>query len=231
MSDSDTPRWHRGDQIHWTYVNPAHPGLLDQRPVTVIADDDRHLAVWLESGTPMLHHVLADGRGIREADGPARFGAPRAQGLKSWQGPGIVAVFQPGKDYSVWFFESPTAPDQRTSSRPHSPSARRDSFYVNLETPFTRFETGILTSDHVLDIVVAADGSYSLKDEDELEFAREAGMFPPEQVARIRSAAEGAIADIEAWTFPFDSAYTDFAPDPDWPLPSLPAEATWTYES
>jgi hypothetical protein len=220
-------RWRRGDQILWTYTNPAHPGLYDQRPVTVIADDEKHLAVWLESGTRMLHHVLADGSGIRTADGPARFGAPRAQGLKRWQGPGIVAVFQPGADYSVWFFENRTGQTAEAASAP----ARRDSYYVNLEDPFTRFDRGILTADHVLDIVVDSDGTYRLKDEDELEFAREAGMFSDEKVARIRSAADSAIDDIRAWTFPFDSDYPDFQPDPAWSMPDLPAEATWDFKS
>lgn len=215
---ADEPRWRYGDQILWTYTNPAHPGLYDQRPVTVIADDENHLAVWLESGTRMLHQVLADGSGIRTADGPARFGAPRAQGLKRWQGPGIVAVFQPGVDYSVWFFANPD-------------SARRDSFYVNLEEPFTRFDRGILTSDHVLDIVVDSDGTYRLKDEDELEFARRAGMFSDEKTARIRAAADSAIEDIRTWVFPFDSDYPDFQPDPDWPMPDLPAEATWDFDA
>ena len=221
-------RWRSGDHILWTYTNPAHPGLYDQRPVTVIADDERHLAVWLESGTRMLHHVLADGSGIRTADGPARFGAPRTQGLKRWQGPGIVAVFQPGTDYSVWFFEDRRGPAAEASS---SAPARRDSFYVNLEEPFTRFEGGILTSDHVLDIVVDADGTFHLKDEDELEFARRAGMFSDEKVESIRSAADSAIEDIRAWAFPFDSDYPDFRPDPAWPMPDLPAETSWDFES
>lgn len=215
--DSAGPHWQRGTQILWTYANPAHPGLVDQRPVTVIADDDRHLAVWLESGTRMLHEVLADGSGIRTADGPARFSSSRAQGVKRWQGPGIVAVFQPGADYSVWFFETS--------------SSLRDSYYINLEAPFTRFDHGILTSDHVLDIVVDAEGSHRLKDTDELEFALEAGMFTSEQVARIRSAAQAAVEDIRAWRFPFDSEYPSFQPDPEWPLPSLPADATWAFET
>lgn len=60
---------------------------------------------------------------------PARFGAARAQGIKEWQGKGIVAVLQPGADYSVWFFETS--------------NGRRDSFYVNIEVPFTRLERGI----------------------------------------------------------------------------------------
>ncbi len=107
---ADEPRWSRGDQILWTYTNPAHPGLYDQRPVTVIADDENHLAVWLESGTRMLHHVLADGSGIR-------------------------------------------------------------------------------------------------------------------------AAADAAIDDIRAWAFPFDSDYPDFQPDPDWPMPDLPAEATWDFDA
>jgi hypothetical protein len=213
----NAPHWRYGDQILWTYTNPAHPGLYDQRPVTVIADDERHLAVWLESGTRMLHQVLADGSGVRTADGPARFGAARAQGVKRWQGPGIVAVFQPGAEYSVWFFETP--------------SGRRDSFYVNLEDPVTRFDHGILTSDHVLDIVVDANGGYRLKDEDELEFAREAEMFSDEKVARIRAAADSAIKDIRAWRFPFDSTYPDFRPDPEWPVPDLPAEAAWDFRT
>ncbi|MGZ1490169.1 DUF402 domain-containing protein [Brevibacterium sediminis] len=225
-------RWRYGDQILWTYTNPAHPGLYDQRPVTVIADDENHLAVWLESGTRMLHHVLADGSGIRAADGPARFGAPRAQGRKRWQGPGIVAVFQPGADYSVWFFENREGQttEAASSEASSSTSARRDSFYVNLEDPFTRFDRGILTSDHVLDIVVDSDGTYRLKDEDELEFAREAGMFSDEKVARIRAAADAAIDDIRAWAFPFDSDYPGFQPDPDWPMPDLPAEATCDFD-
>ncbi|WP_166828828.1 DUF402 domain-containing protein [Brevibacterium limosum] len=231
---ADEPCWRRGDQILWTYTNPAHPGLYDQRPVTVIADDEKHLAVWLESGTRMLHHVLADGSGIRTAGGPARFGAPRAQGLKRWQGPGIVAVFRPGADYSVWFFvnrASRTTDAEAVSSRPPAVPVRRDSFYVNLEESFTRFDRGILTSDHVLDIVVDADGTYRLKDEDELEFARGAGMFSDDKVARIRAAADSAIDDICAWVFPFDSDYPDFRPDPDWPMPDLPAEATWDFDA
>ena len=230
---ADEPRWSRGDQILWTFINPAHPGLYDQRPVTVIADDSQHLAVWLESGTRMLHHVLADGSGIRTADGSARFGAPRAQGLKRWQGPGIVAVFQPGADYSVWFFENREGRTTLAASSDASSSApaRRDSFYVNLEEPFTRFDLGILTSDHVLDIVVNSDGTFRLKDEDELEFAREAGMFSTEKVERIRSAADSAIEDIRAWAFPFDSDYPDFQPDPDWPMPDLPAETSWDFDA
>ena len=215
--ETAAPRWRRGDQIQWTYTNPAHPGLLDQRPVTVIADDERHLAVWLAPRTRMLHQVLADGRGIREIDGPARFGAARAQGIKEWQGKGIVAVLQPGADYSVWFFETS--------------NGRRDSFYVNIEVPFTRLERGIVSSDLILDLVVRPDRSYHLKDEDELEFALEAGMFTSKQVARIRSAAQTAIDDVRKWRFPFDSEYLSFQPDPEWPLPSLPTDAKWTFEN
>lgn len=142
-------------------------------------------------------------------------------------------MFQPGADYSVWFFEDRTGPTTETASSEASSSApaRRDSFYVNLEEPFTRFDRGILTSDHVLDIVVDSDGTFRLKDEDELEFARRAGMFSDEKVERIRSAADSAIEDIRAWAFPFDSDYPDFQPDPAWPMPDLPAETTWDFES
>lgn len=44
---------------------PRFPGLVDQRPVTVVADDDQHLAVWIAAGRRMLYQVSADGQDLR----------------------------------------------------------------------------------------------------------------------------------------------------------------------
>ncbi|GAA1621118.1 DUF402 domain-containing protein [Brevibacterium sanguinis] len=212
----DDRRWHRGDAILWTYINPDFPDLVDQRPVTVVADDERHLAVWLAPETRLLHQVLADGSELRSAEGSARFTAPRAQAVRTWAGKGILAVFQPDTMHSVWFFESA--------------SGRRDSYYVNIEVPFTRDSSGITTSDLVLDLVVAADGTHRFKDEDELEFAEAAGLFSSADITSIREAAQRAVADVEEWRFPFGSGYESFQPDPSWPVPSLPHDATWEFE-
>lgn len=217
MSSASEARWQPGDQIMWTYVNPDFPGLLDQRPVTVVTDDDRHLAVWLAPDSRMLHQVIADGSPICSLEGSGRFTAPRAQAIRNWAGGGILAVFQPETMYSVWFVESA--------------SGMRDSYYINIEVPYVRTDLGIETSDLVLDVVVRADGSYRYKDEDELEFAQEAGLFSDSDVAEIRRAAAHAVDDVSAWRFPFDADYQSFQPHREWPIPSLPHDASWTFET
>lgn len=217
MSKACENQWRPGDQIMWTYVNPDFPGLVDQRPVTVVADDDRHLAVWLAPGSRMLHQVIADGSPIRSLEGSDRFTAPRAQAIRDWAGGGILAVFQPETMYSVWFFETD--------------SGLRDSYYINIEVPYFRTDLGIETSDLVLDVVVRANGSYRFKDEDELQFAYEAGLFSLTEVGAIRHAAADAVDVVTAWHFPFDAGYESFQPDPAWPIPSLPRNASWTFET
>lgn len=165
----------------------------------------------------MLHQVLADGKPIRSLDGPNRFTAPRAQAIRDWSGGGILAVFQPQTMYSVWFFETA--------------SGLRDSYYINIEAPYVRSVDGVETSDLVLDIVAESDRSYRYKDEDELEFAREARLFSDRDVAEIRCAAEAAANDVTTWRFPFDADYQSFQPPPDWSIPSLPQNASWTFET
>lgn len=209
--------WSRGDQIHWVYRNPDCPTLVDLRPVTVIADDGRHLAVWLAPGTRVLYRSLADGRDIRALGGPLQFTAPRAQAVRTWRGGGIVAIFRPGADYSVWLFET-------------SPGVR-DSYYINIERPYVRTSGGIESEDLVLDVLADRDGRTTLKDEDELEFAREAGHFRDSQLAEIRASATRAISDVEEVRFPFGGDYVSFEPDPSWDVVPLPADATWDIEN
>lgn len=157
-------RWNRGDQIFWNYVNPMFPDGLDQRPVTVIADDEDHLAVWLAPGTQMLSQVSVSGLDIRSHEGAKRFTEPRAQARRTWSGAGIVA---------------------------------------------------------------GSDRRFAYKDEDEFEFAQEAGLISEREAEEVRQA--GVIAEklIKSWSFPFGSGYEDFEPDPRWPIPELPMDAVW----
>ena len=91
-------------------------------------------------------------------------------------------MFQPATNYSVWFFETS--------------AGVRDSYYVNIEAPFTRTVAGIESSDLILDVVVKADRSFSYKDEDELEFAHRAGVLTSAQVVAIRRTAADAVEVI-----------------------------------
>lgn len=210
------PRWQRGDTILWTYRNPDFPDLADQRPVTVVADDDQHLAVWMAAGTRMLYQVSADGQDLRSLDGADRFTAPRAQAVRNWVGSGILAVFQPRTMYSVWFFET-------------EPGVR-DSYYVNIEEEFERSNSGIESSDLVLDVLVGHDRTCTYKDEDELEFASQAGVFSTTKVEKIRQAAQQAVKVAEHWGFPFNAGYQRFQPDTVWSVPKLPADAVWEFD-
>lgn len=216
MSDEHL-RWQRGDQIFWTYRNPNFPSLVDLRPVTVVAHDEQHLAVWMAAGTRMLYHVSADGKELRSLGGTDQFTAPRAQAVRRWAGSGVLAVFQPRTMYSVWFF--------RTES------GLRNSYYVNIEEEFTQSASGIESSDLVLDVLAGPDRSCALKDEDELECAYRAGKFSAAKVAQIRDVAQQAMTDVENWVFPFNAGYETFQPDPDWTVPDLPADAEWEFDA
>lgn len=75
MSDQQHQRRQRGDQIFWTYRDPSFPDLVDQRPVTAIADDDHHFAVWWAADTRMLYQVSTNGQDLRSLSGTDRFTA------------------------------------------------------------------------------------------------------------------------------------------------------------
>ncbi|WP_162150504.1 DUF402 domain-containing protein [Arthrobacter sp. H5] len=165
----------------------------------------------------MLYQVLADGRDIRSIEGAGRFTEPRAQAVRQWSGSGILAVFQPHTMYSVWFFETGTG--------------ARDLYYVNIERTYTRTGTGIESSDLVLDVVVGPDRGVSYKDEDELEFAHQAGLMSDATLTQVRQAAADAVSVVERWEYPFNAGFESFQPDPQWPIPGLPVGASWTFES
>lgn len=87
--------------------------------------------------------------------------------------------------------------------------------HVNLQDPFRLDEHGYATEDHALDVVVEPDGSWRWKDEDELADAVRAG-----RVDEAAARAEGERVLAEA---PFPTGWEGYRPDPDWPVPELPA--------
>lgn len=212
-AEEPAERWSPGEVILWTYRNPRFPRLRDEYPVTVVSDDEQGLVVWLAPGTPVLSQVLADGAPIRSAAGPAMFTLPRAQAVRTWFGSGIVVAFPPDACFTVSFFELE--------------DGTRAAYYVNLELPVVRTRQGMECVDLVLDILVRQGPTYRFKDEDELEFARQAGVFSGDDELFIREAAQEALALVEVWAHPFDAGLEDFTPNPGWSVPQLPADATW----
>ncbi len=86
--------------------------------------------------------------------------------------------------------------------------AREERFhgwYINLEQPWTRTTIGFDSCDHFLDVTVSDDlDQCLLKDDDELEFAREVGLLTLGQARAIRTAADSAVDDVKRSRWPFE---------------------------
>jgi hypothetical protein len=92
-------------------------------------------------------------------------------------------------------------------------------YYVNLQVQATRTPIGLDSLDQVLDVVVAPDGAWRWKDEDELELAVQLGVFSLDEAAEIRREGERVIASLPKL---LPTGYEDWQPDPAWlpvPLP------------
>jgi hypothetical protein len=190
-----------------------HPNgqFFSIRPCRVISDDERGLLLWLSQGTPVLGWESSDGRGVRDMPFTEWVTLSYRITQGRWAGPGVLKFFPPGADHSVWLFRD----DAGTFT----------NWYVNLEDRALRWDDGSLggvdVTDQDLDIVVAPDRSWQWKDED--EFTERLAL--PEHYwvhdeSAVRAEAQRVIKQIEAGEFPFDGTWTDFRPDPSWPVPA-----------
>jgi hypothetical protein len=206
------------------YRNVAGGQLLAVRPCRVISDDDRGLLLWLARGSVVGVEVAADGRGIRSMPFAKWVELEHQVVEATWRGPGILKFFPPGVDHSVWFFFDDAQAGGAWTSIPK----RFSGWYVNLEERAIRWDdgdvAGVDTVDQDLDIVVAPDRTWQWKDE--AEFAERLALpdryWVPDEGA-VWAEGRRVIKRIEAGEFPFDGTWTDFVPDPSWPVPrSLP---------
>lgn len=205
---ADRPRWSPGDQILWRYRanGSAHPHIC--RPVTVVRDTPGTLAVWMAPGTLCAKPCLADGTPPHEEPLATRYTKPRTTALDRWSGTGVLKLAHGDEPWSVWLF--------------WEPGWQFKNFYVNLEEPRLRWEGGVDSEDHFLDISVRQDGSWQWHDEDEFAQAQAVGLMDAGQAERVREAGRAALRTIRAWGPPFSENWEQWRPDPDWPVPSLP---------
>jgi hypothetical protein len=96
-------------------------------------------------------------------------------------------------------------------------------WYVNLQEPLRATRLGFDTFDQQLDIVVAPDGRWEWKDEQEFEDLRGTILEPAAHDA-VRAEGERVVRDIEAWRAPFDEGWEDWRPPAGWTVPELPEE-------
>jgi protein associated with RNAse G/E len=128
----------------------------------------------------------------------------------TWRDTTLVSEFPPDQHFSVHrFLTGGPAP-----------------WYVNFELPYRRTPIGIDTFDLLLDLVVAPDLSgYTWKDEDEYAHGRRIGLIDDATHAEVEKARDQVLALVATATGPFAHDRSDFAADPAWPAPVLPAHA------
>jgi hypothetical protein len=159
--------------------------------------------LWLAPGTIVVWPAVA-GRGVDDVPPAERFNLPWELIERPWTGEGVLIVGRRGRAHSIWLFWD-----------------RGDfaGWYVNLEHPWRASRLGFDTQDHELDLWIDSDGSWRWKDEQDLEFAVEAGVFTSEQAAAFRAEGEGVLAE-----WPFPTGWESWQPDPSWPLPVAPGD-------
>lgn len=174
----------------------------------VVADDDSGLLLWQPDGSNLATLVDADGNTPHELT-PDRMREPRLV-ARPWKND-LLILMPPHAGYSVWwFFQDGTF----------------SGWYVNLEAPCTRRPGGVVTTDHVLDLVVTPQRRWQWKDAD--EFGRRIGhprYFDSTEAETIRAEGERLTKLIEAGEYPFDGTHVAFRPDPHWPSPRLSGDA------
>ncbi|RZU17370.1 DUF402 domain-containing protein [Streptomyces sp. BK239] len=202
--------WEPGDQILWRYRENGGARIHIARPVTVVRDDAELLAVWMAPGTQCVKPVLADGTPLHREPLTTRYTKPRGVVRDRWFGTGVLKLARPGEPWSVWLF--------------WEPGWKFKNWYVNLEEPLARWEGGVDSEDHFLDICVYPDRSWGWCDEDEFAQAQTDGLMDAQVAERVREAGRSAVAEISAWASPFADGWQHWRPDPSWAVPLLPED-------
>ncbi|MFF7392233.1 DUF402 domain-containing protein [Streptomyces scabiei] len=200
--------WEPGSQILWRYRENGGERFHIARPVTVVRDDAELLAVWMAPGTECVRPVLADGASLNSVPLASRYKEPRGVRLGRWSGSGVLKLARPGEPWSVWLF--------------WEQGWRFKNWYVNLETPLARWDGGVDSEDHFLDICVYPDRTWNWLDEDEFAQAQQDGLMDAQAAERVREAGRSAVEVIHAWGAPFSDGWQHWRPNPAWGVPSLP---------
>jgi hypothetical protein len=183
------------------------------RPMRVVRDDERLVALWFPRGT-RWRAPIDDPSREWDGDRGDRLAACAASGR--WTHRELVwdvdtlQLVRAGDWHAVWV-------SWLTSGEPYG-------WYVNLQRPLTRTPAGFATMDLMLDVVVNPDRIWHWKDEDELEAFVRSGAFEPDLPQRLREEGLRVAARAERGEPPFDASSHEWRPDPGWQLPELPAD-------
>ncbi|HEX2281822.1 MAG TPA: DUF402 domain-containing protein [Thermomicrobiales bacterium] len=199
--------WRPGDRALLRY---RRLGLVSWVfPVTVVEDGPDLTALYIRPGTPTKRRTTPDGTPFpHDLPYVQRAKLPHRVGDGVWHSHHALVLVRPGEAHDVRLF--------------WTEGWEFRGWYVNLQQPVRRSAVGFDSVDHIVDIVVGPDGSWSWKDENEFAQALAIGRFDPGEVQAIRNEGQRAIRDIEGRRWPFDGSWLDWRPDPTWPVPAMP---------
>lgn len=192
-------RFRPGDPALFRFVWPWK--VFSAKPTTVVEHTASRVALWLAPGTrtiapPGFHLPVPQ---IRARDWTHEDWR--------WYG-GRLMIWEAGSSHSIYVT--------------WSDEGEFLGWYANLEDPWRSSALGFDSTDHLLDIVIRPDRTWSWKDADQLDDAVQVGLFTLEQAQAIRAEGERVIELVEAWAAPFDEGWEFWRPDPDWPRPTVP---------
>ena len=110
---------------------------------------------------------------------------------------------RPADQYAVWVFW-------------HGDEREFTSWYLNLQEPFRRTETGYDTQDLELDIILHLDGTTVWKDDELLDLRVAEGRFTQDQAREIRREATRLEAELAARGHWWDAWWALWEPEPAW---------------
>jgi hypothetical protein len=186
-----------------------HGVVVDVRPVTVLADDERGLVLWLADGTPTIMATLPGGIDLRAVSKPEMFCERWETAPRTWRND-VLLVLPPHAEYGVWSFFDPA-------------DGSLTCWYANLQSPVERWDGGVDMVDHQLDLVVSPRHDVEWKDEDELAAAVAAGWLTPGDSDRIYAEAKRLAVRAEAGDPPFDHSLHTLRPT-GLPIPLMPPD-------
>jgi len=181
------------------------------RPMRLVAETPEGAVLWFPHGTRWRGPTTPDGR-PREGTRGERLATSLSErdwslAEREWD-TNTLQIWPRDAWHSIWVT--------------WRPDGSRWGFYGNIQLPYARTRCGFRTMDLILDVVVELDGSWRLKDEDELAMFAARGIVDADLERRIRAEADGIVAKVEHREPPFDGSFEDWRPDADWPALVLP---------
>jgi hypothetical protein len=128
-----------------------------------------------------------------------------------WSTQRLLILMEPDKFYSIRLFWQ-------------AATGTFLGYYVNFQLPVTRSHCGLDSLDLELDITIHPDLSFEWKDLDDYQKGIAAGIILPEWIDEIESAKREVFGKLEKRLYPFDGAWLDWRPNPNWPAPTLPKD-------